>query len=58
MKHAQPAPTIWPIALATGVTLLAIGLITSLVVLAAGAILVAASLAGWTRILLTEEAEA
>ena len=58
MRHRQPAPTIWPLALATGVTLVAVGLITSAVVLVAGAALAVASLVGWIRILLTEETEA
>ena len=57
MTHRQPAPTIWPAALATGVTLVAVGLITSLVVAVAGAVLAAASLIGWVRILLSEESE-
>ena len=57
MTHRQPAPTIWPAALATGVTLLAVGLITSVVVAVAGASLAAASLVGWVRILMSEESE-
>jgi len=55
MTHRQPAPTIWPAALATGVTLLAVGLITSVVVAVAGGVLAAASLVGWVRILMSEE---
>src|SRR5207237_534597 len=43
--------------LATGVTLLAVGLITSVVVAVAGASLAAASLVGWVRILVREESE-
>jgi hypothetical protein len=58
MTHRQPAPTIWPVALASGVTLFAVGLITSAVVAGAGALLVVVALVGWVRILLSEEAEA
>ena len=57
MTHRQPAPTIWPAALATGVTLLAVGLITSVVVAVAGGLLGAASLVGWVRILMAEGSE-
>ena len=58
MTHRQPAPTIWPVALASGVTLFAVGLITSAVVAGAGALLAVVALVGWVRILLSEEAEA
>ena len=57
MKHRQPAPTIWPVALASGVTLFAVGVITSAVVAGAGALLAVAALVGWVRILLSEEVE-
>jgi len=57
MTHREPAPTIWPVALATGVTLFAVGVITSAVVAAAGAVLGVAALVGWARILLREESE-
>jgi hypothetical protein len=58
MTHRQPAPTIWPVALASGVTLFAVGVITSAVVAGAGALLAIVALIGWVRILLSEEAEA
>jgi len=57
MRHHVPAPTIWPAALATGVTLFAAGLVTSPIVLAFGALLAVASLVGWIGILLTETSE-
>ena len=58
MTHRQPAPTIWPVALASGVTLFAVGVMTSAVVAGAGAVLAVVALVGWVRILLSEEAEA
>ncbi len=42
-----PEPTLWPAALALGVTLLAWGLITSLILVGVGLALLAISLAGW-----------
>jgi hypothetical protein len=42
-----PRPTVWPPAMALGVTLLAWGLITSPVVLGLGIVLLVASLGGW-----------
>ena len=42
-----PRPTAWPPAMALGITLFALGLITSPVVLGAGLALSALALAGW-----------
>lgn len=56
MNEHLPEPTVWPAALATGVTLAAAGLITSPLVFVAGAVLVVVSLVGWVR-LLTEARE-
>jgi hypothetical protein len=47
-----PAPTIWPAVLAGGITLLAMGLVTSLVFSLAGALVMALGLGGWIRELL------
>jgi len=44
--HA-PTPSIWPVTLAVGVGLAAVGLISSWPVLLAGAIVMALALAGW-----------
>jgi hypothetical protein len=44
--HA-PAPTVWPAALATGVTLAAAGVVTSWLFIVAGSVLAAIALAGW-----------
>ncbi len=57
MKHHTPAPTIWPAALATGVTFAAAGIVTSPIVLVFGAALTLVSLVGWVRILVREAHE-
>ena len=44
--HA-PAPSIWPVTLAVGVGLGAVGLLTSWFVLAAGGLVAALALVGW-----------
>jgi hypothetical protein len=44
-----PAPTIWPAALALGITFLVWGLVTSLVITGVGVLLFAIALAGWIR---------
>ncbi len=54
MKHHLPAPTVWPAALATGVTFAAAGLVTSPILIAFGALLTLAALVGWVSLLLTE----
>ena len=46
--HARlPEPSIWPVTIAVGVGMAAIGLITIWVVLLAGAIVTAIGFAGW-----------
>ena len=55
MNVRHPTPTVWPAALATGVTLGAAGLITSPLLIAFGGILIAAALVGWVRILTAAE---
>ena len=52
----QPAPSIWPVTLATGVGLAAVGVLTSPIVIAAGALIVAGALIGWIRQALEEAA--
>jgi len=52
-----PAPTVWPIVLAFGVTLLLAGLVTSASVSILGAILVVTACAGWFRDVLPHEKE-
>lgn len=54
MTHL-PTPTVWPAALATGVTLGAAGLITSPLLLVFGGVLMAAALIGWVSILTSDE---
>ena len=51
-----PAPSIWPVTLATGVGLAAVGVLTSPLVIAAGALITAGALAGWIRQALEEAA--
>jgi len=52
----QPAPSIWPVTLATGVGLAAVGVLTSPIVLGAGALIAALALVGWVRQALEEAA--
>ncbi len=52
----EPAPSIWPVTLATGVGLAAIGALTSPIVIAAGAVITALALVGWIRQALEEAA--
>jgi hypothetical protein len=54
MKAHLPAPTVWPAVLASGVTLAAMGLITSPLLIAFGAVVVAVSIGGWISELLKE----
>lgn len=54
MRHHLPSPTIWPVALALGVTLATLGAITSPLVIVAGAVLVVWALASWIGLLLAE----
>lgn len=42
-----PSPTVWPVTLALGITLLAFGFVTSLIFTAAGVIIMAIGFAGW-----------
>ncbi len=51
-----PAPSIWPVTLATGVGLAAVGALTSPIVIAAGALITAWALVGWIRQALEEAA--
>lgn len=50
-RHADdsrlPQPTYWPAVLALGITFLAWGIVTSLVISAVGLVLFALALAGW-----------
>jgi hypothetical protein len=54
-KHG-PAPSIWPVTIATGVGLAAVGVVTSPIVILAGAAITALGLAGWIRQALEEAA--
>jgi hypothetical protein len=49
-----PSPSIWPVTLATGVGLAAVGVLTSPIVLAAGILITAVALVGWIRQALEE----
>ena len=51
-----PAPSIWPVTLATGVGLTAVGVLTSPLVIAAGVLITVGALAGWIRQVLEEAA--
>jgi hypothetical protein len=44
-----PAPSIWPVTLATGLGLAAVGVVASPVLIAAGALLSFVALVGWIR---------
>ena len=52
-----PEPTVWPAALALGITFLVWGLVTSLIITAAGGLLFAVALAGWIRDIRHERAK-
>ena len=51
-----PAPSIWPVTLATGIGLAAVGVVTSPIVIAAGTLIAALGLFGWIRQALEEAA--
>jgi hypothetical protein len=51
-----PPPSIWPVTLATGVGLAAVGALTSPIVMAAGVLITLAALIGWIRQALEEAA--
>lgn len=42
-----PAPSVWPVVCAAGVTLLLFGVVTSLAFSVAGIVVIAAALSGW-----------
>lgn len=48
------APSIWPVTLATGIGLAAVGVLTSPLVIVAGALIAVAALFGWIRQALEE----
>ncbi|HLH21229.1 MAG TPA: hypothetical protein VK066_01805 [Chloroflexota bacterium] len=50
-----PAPTVWPCALAAGITLIALGLVTTLAFTVAGVVVFALALAGWLGELLRDQ---
>jgi hypothetical protein len=52
----EPAPSIWPVTLATGIGLAAVGVLTSPLVIAAGLLITAFALVGWIRQALEEAA--
>ena len=45
--HAVPSPSIWPVTLAVGAGLAAVGLLTNWVVLLAGVAILALGIVGW-----------
>ena len=51
-----PAPSIWPVTLATGVGIAAVGALTSPIVIAAGGVMTVIALVGWIRQALEEVA--
>ena len=51
-----PAPSIWPVTLATGVGLAAVGVLTSPIVIGAGLLITALAIFGWVRQALEEAA--
>jgi hypothetical protein len=54
-QHALPSPTIWPMTLAGGVTLLMAGFATSYFVSVMGLVLLALALRGWVHDLQHED---
>jgi hypothetical protein len=44
-----PAPSIWPVTLATGVGVATVGVLTSPIVIAAGLLITLLALVGWIR---------
>ena len=44
-----PEPTVWPAALALGITFIVWGFVTSLIITGAGGLLFAVALAGWIQ---------
>jgi hypothetical protein len=52
----EPAPSIWPVTLASGVGIAAIGVLTSPIVIGAGAFISVLALVGWIRQALEEAA--
>jgi len=55
MHEHLPEPTVWPSVLASGVTLAAMGLVSSPFVFAAGALLTLISIAAWVRLLVRSD---
>jgi hypothetical protein len=53
--HA-PSPSIWPVTVATGVGLAAVGALTSPIVIGAGVLITALAIFGWIRQALEEAA--
>jgi hypothetical protein len=49
-----PAPTIWPVALAAGIALVAAGVLTHWLVSAAGALLAVIAVVGWVSLLVED----
>lgn len=56
MTHRAPAPSIWPVALAVGVALGVVGILSSWILVLAGAILFVVALSGWIAQALREAA--
>ena len=48
-SHDLPEPTIWPMVMAAGITLMAAGFVIGVLVFAGGAFLFALAVGGWTR---------
>ena len=53
----QPAPSIWPVTLATGVGLAAAGVVTSPLLVVAGLLIAALAMIGWVRQAVDEAAQ-
>jgi hypothetical protein len=56
VTHRAPAPSIWPVALAVGVALGVVGILSSWILVLAGAILFVVALSGWIAQALREAA--
>lgn len=51
--HALPQPTVWPVVMAAGMTIMAAGVVIGIIVFVGGAVLFGLAVWGWTRDLLT-----
>jgi len=49
--HGAPEPTVWPVTLAAGATLVAVSILTNAFVLVAGIVISLVAVAGWISLM-------